>query len=249
MKLSADFQAGNIRLLFGKESDSLHSQLSGFPSNRTVKALVLEIFPGGAWISIAGKKLKTNSESTPLFAGEILTLAVKSGKKGIELRILERELKGNENSSYALESMGMSVRELSEKMNGSEFKDASPETSLFKILKTYYPFLEWNSELPYFRWEFSGGNAEGTFDPQEETKKFLFRIQTEKTGKTMVLFLWKENSGEDLQINATFDNFKMYLHACQNKEKFKRILMESSVSFQGYNLSYKPSLTQKEWNA
>ncbi|PJZ56099.1 hypothetical protein [Leptospira barantonii] len=249
MKLSADFQTGNLRLLFGKESDPLNSQLAGLPLNRNVKGIVLEIFPGGAWISIGGKKLKTTSDSGPLFVGEILTLAVKSGKKGIELRILERELKGNENSPYKLETMGMSVRELSEKMNGADFKDASPETSLFKVLKTYYPFLEWNSELPHFRWEFPGGNAEGTYDPQEETKKFLFRIQTEKTGKTMVLFLWKENSGEDLQINATFDNFKMYLHACQNKEKFKRILMESSVSFQGYNLAYKSSLTQKEWNA
>lgn len=249
MKLSADFQTGNLKLFLGKESDSLNSQLSGLPLNRNVKGIVLEIFPGGAWISIGGKKLKTTSDSGPLFAGEILTLAVKSGKKGIELRIIDRELKGNENSPFKLETMGMSVRELSEKMNGTELKDASPETHLFKVLKTYYPFLEWNSELPYFRWEFSGGNAEGIFDPQEETKKFLFRIQTEKTGKTMVLFLWKENSGEDLQINATFDNFKMYLHACQNKEKFKRILMESSVSFQGYNLAYKPSLTQKEWNA
>ncbi|MCG6168041.1 hypothetical protein [Leptospira sanjuanensis] len=247
MKLSADFSGGNMLLFSGKESEAVKSGV--FSWNTNVKALVLETFLGGAWISFGSKKIKVNTDSTPLIKGELLTLTAKPNKKGIELRILERELKGSENSPLKLENKGLSIRELSEKLSGGESKDTSPETAVFKVLKSYYPFLEWNAELPYFRWEFSGGNAEGIFDPKEETKKFLFRIQSEKTGKTMVLFLWKETAGEDLQISATFDNFKMYLHACQNKEKFKRILIESSVSFQGYNLAYKPSQAQKEWNA
>ncbi|MGQ2850079.1 hypothetical protein, partial [Leptospira interrogans] len=180
---------------------------------------------------------------------ETLTLVAKYSTKGIELRILDRELKGKEDIPYRLESMGMSIRELSEKVVDSNFQEFSIEDSIFKVLKSYYPFLEWTSDLPYFRWEFDGGNAEGIYESKKEFKKFLFRIQTKNTGRTIVLFLWEENLGEDLQINLTFDNLKMYLHACQNKEKFKQILAESLVSFQGYNLSYKPSLTRKEWNA
>ncbi|EMJ95579.1 hypothetical protein [Leptospira alstonii] len=246
MKLSADFSARNLRLLLGKEFQFQGLDLSG---GTNLKGLVLDVFPGGGWISIGGKRLRVSSKSDILFVGERLTLVAKSDKKGIELRIVERELIGKEDFPHKLESVGMSVRELSEKVMGSDTKDVPSETSLFKVLKSYYPFLEWASELPYFRWEFDGGNAEGVYDPQRESKKFLFRIQTENTGRTVVLFLWKETSGEDMQINASFDNLKMYLHACQNKEKFKRSLIESSVSFQGYNLAYKPSLIQKEWNA
>ncbi|AOP34136.1 hypothetical protein A0128_09935 [Leptospira tipperaryensis] len=249
MKLSADFSAGNLRLFLGKDSELGQSALLNFSSDQRVKGLVVEIFPGGAWISFAGKKIKTSSDATPLFVGEILTLAVKSGKKGVELKIVEREWSGNESQFSKFQGIGMSVRDLSEKMALQNPSDNSVETSLLRVLKSYYPFIEWNLDLPHFRWELPEGNAEGTFDGKQEIKKFLFRIQTEKTGKTLVLFLWKETSSEDLQINATFDNFKMYLHACQNKEKFKRILNESSVSFQGYNIAYKPSLTQKEWNA
>ncbi|RHX90424.1 hypothetical protein [Leptospira stimsonii] len=249
MKLSADFSAGNLNLLFGKESEFVKSGLQNVFLDQKVKGLVLENFPGGAWISLAGKRIRTSSDTTPLFVGEILTLAVKPSKKGIELKIVEREWSGNENPLSKLQGIGMSVRDLSEKLTGQNPSDNSVETSLLRVLKTYYPFIEWGPELPHFRWDLPNGYAEGTLDGKQETKKFLFRIQTEKTGKTLILFLWKEKSSEDLQINATFDNFKMYLHACQNKEKFKRILNESSVSFQGYNLAYKPSLTQKEWNA
>ncbi|AXR62478.1 hypothetical protein [Leptospira mayottensis] len=248
MKLSADFLRGNLRLLLGRESEFQGSNLLGLTLNRNIKGLVLDIFPGGGWISIEGQRLKAFSESATLLAGERLTLVAQLGKKGVELHILERELKGKGDFPHKLESIEMGVQELSEKIIGSSANDVSLETSLFKVLKSYYPFLEWARELPYFRWEFSGGNAEGTYDPQKEFKKFLFRIQTKNTGRTTVLFLWKENSGEDLQINATFDNLKIYLHACQNKEKFKKVLNELSVSIQGYNLAYKPSLARKEWN-
>ncbi|MBW9233052.1 hypothetical protein JQK62_12100 [Leptospira santarosai] len=250
MKLSADFFTKNVHLLLEKESEFPGSSFSGLALlNRNVKGSVLDIFPGGGWISIEGKRLKAFSESATLFAGEKLTLIAKLGKKGIELHILERELRGKSDFPYKLESIEMGVRELSEKMRGSDAKDVLLETSLFKVLKSYYPFIEWAPELPYFSWEFRGGNAEGTYDPQKEFKKFLFRIQTENTGRTTVLFLWKENSGEDLQINATFDNLEIYLQACQNKEKFKRILIELSIGLQGYNLAYRPSLARKEWNA
>ncbi|MBM9498897.1 hypothetical protein JWG44_01330 [Leptospira sp. 201903071] len=249
MKLSANFPAGNLRLLFGKDAELDQSGFQNLSFDKRVKGIVQEIFPGGAWIFLAGKRIKTSSDTTPLFVGEILTLAAKSGKKGVELKIVERELSGTESPLSKLQGIGMSIRDLSEKMIGQNPSDHSVETSLLRVLKSYYPFMEWSPELPHFRWELPEGNAEGTFDGKQEQKKFLFCIQTEKTGKTLVLFLWKEISAEDLQINATFDNFKMYLHACKNKEKFKRILNESSVSFQGYNLLYKPSLTQKEWNA
>ncbi|PJZ51668.1 hypothetical protein [Leptospira adleri] len=249
MKLSADVSAGNLRLDLGRNSELGKSEFQNLSLNPRVKALVLEIFPGGAWISLAGKRIKTSSDSTPMFVGEILTLAAKSGKRGVELKIIERELSTIDSPLSKLQGIGMSVRDLSEKMYLQNPSDNSVETSLLRVLKSYYPFIEWTPELPHFRWEFPEGNAEGTLDVRQEMKKFLFRIQTEKTGKTLVLFLWKERAGEDLQINATFDNFKMYLHACQNKEKFKRILNESSVSFQGYNIAYKASLTRKEWNA
>ncbi|MBM9575603.1 hypothetical protein JWG45_00415 [Leptospira sp. 201903070] len=249
MKLSSDFSAGNLHIVLGKEMELGKSGFLNFSPDQRVKGLVLEVFSGGAWISFAGKRIKTSSDSSPLFVGEILTLAVKSGKKGIELKIVEREWSGKEGEFSKIQGIGMSVRDLSEKMIGQNPSDHSIETSLLRVLKTYYPFIEWRLDLPHFRWELPEGNAEGTLDGKEKLKKFLFRIQTQKTGKTLVLFLWKETFAEDLQINATFDNFKMYLHACQNKEKFKRILNESSVSFQGYNLAYKPSLMQKEWNA
>ncbi|UPY77846.1 hypothetical protein FH581_002990 [Leptospira weilii] len=248
MKLSADFFTGNLRLLLKRESQFQGSNLFGLALNRNIKGSVLDIFPGGGWLSIEGQRLKAFSESAILLKGERLTLVAQLGKKGVELHILERELRGGEDFPYKLENIEMGVRELSEKIMGPDAKDVSFETSLFKVLKSYYPFLEWAPELPHFRWEFSGGNAEGTYDPQKEFKKFLFRIQTKNTGRTTVLFLWKENSGEDLQINATFDNLKIYLQACQNKEKFKRVLNELSVGLQGYNLAYKPSLARKEWN-
>ncbi|QOI50895.1 hypothetical protein [Leptospira interrogans] len=247
MKLSTDFSVRNLSLILEKQVEG--SSFAGLTLNQNFKSRVLDVFPGGAWLSIGDKRLKTSSQSNILFIGETLTLVAKYSTKGIELRILDRELKGKEDIPYRLESMGMSVRELSEKVVDSNFQEFSIEDSIFKVLKSYYPFLEWTSDLPYFRWEFDGGNAEGIYESKKEFKKFLFRIQTKNTGRTIVLFLWEENLGEDLQINLTFDNLKMYLHACQNKEKFKQILAESLVSFQGYNLSYKPSLTRKEWNA
>ncbi|EKP07166.1 hypothetical protein LEP1GSC018_2842 [Leptospira kirschneri str. 2008720114] len=247
MKLSADFSARNLSLILEKQVEGFN--FADLTLNQNFKSRVLDVFPGGAWLSIGSKRLKTSSQSNILFIGEALTLVAKSSTKGIELRIVDRELKSKEDIPYKLESMGMSVQELSEKVVDSNFQEFSTENSIFKVLKSYYPFLEWTSDLPYFRWEFDGGNAEGIYESKKESKKFLFRIQTKNTGRTIVLFLWKENSGEDLQINLAFDNLKMYLHACQNKEKFKQILAESLVSFQGYNLSYKPSLTRKEWNA
>ncbi|WP_016752714.1 hypothetical protein [Leptospira kirschneri] len=247
MKLSADFSAQNLSLILEKQVEGFN--FADLTLNQNFKSRVLDVFPGGAWLSIGSKRLKTSSQSNILFIGEALTLVAKSSTKGIELRIVDRELKSKEDIPYKLESMGMSVQELSEKVVDSNFQEFSTENSIFKVLKSYYPFLEWASDLPYFRWEFDGGNAEGIYESKKESKKFLFRIQTKNTGRTIVLFLWKENSGEDLQINLAFDNLKMYLHACQNKEKFKQILAESLVSFQGYNLSYKPSLTRKEWNA
>ncbi|EJO70890.1 hypothetical protein [Leptospira kirschneri] len=247
MKLSADFSARNLSLILEKQVEGFN--FADLTLNQNFKSRVLDVFPGGAWLSIGSKRLKTSSQSNILFIGEALTLVAKSSTKGIELRIVDRELKSKEDIPYKLESMGMSVQELSEKVVDSNFQEFSTENSIFKVLKSYYPFLEWASDLPYFRWEFDGGNAEGIYESKKESKKFLFRIQTKNTGRTIVLFLWKENSGEDLQINLAFDNLKMYLHACQNKEKFKQILAESLVSFQGYNLSYKPSLTRKEWNA
>ncbi|MDV6236990.1 hypothetical protein CH379_015270 [Leptospira ellisii] len=251
MKLSADPSVGNLRLLDFRDTvgAGLSSEKSFFPAlDSKWKATVLELFPGGAWLGIAGKKLQAQTDH-PLFSGEILTLVVKSGRKGIELKILEREVSAFDSPVSKLETMDSGIQELAEKMSGFESKDVSPETAIFKVLKSYYPFLEWSAELPYFRWEVKDGNAEGILDSSKEEKKFLFRIQTEKTGKTLVLFLWKEISGEDLLIHATFDNYKMYLHACQNAETFKRILTESSVQYKGYNLSYKPSVTRKEWNA
>ncbi|EKR54749.1 hypothetical protein [Leptospira interrogans] len=247
MKLSTDFSVRNLSLILEKQVEG--SSFAGLTLNQNFKSRVLDVFPGGAWLSIGDKRLKTSSQSNILFIGETLTLVAKYSTKGIELRILDRELKGKEDIPYRLESMGMSVQELSEKVVDSNFQEFSIEDSIFKVLKSYYPFLEWTSDLPYFRWEFDGGNAEGIYESKKEFKKFLFQIQTKNTGRTIVLFLWEENLGEDLQINLTFDNLKMYLHACQNKEKFKQILAESLVSFQGYNLSYKPSLTRKEWNA
>ncbi|WP_061245891.1 hypothetical protein [Leptospira noguchii] len=247
MKLSTDFSARNLSLILEKQVGRFN--FADVILNQNFKSRVLEVFPGGAWLSIGGKRLKTYSQSNILFMGETLTLVAKYSPKGMELRILDRELKGKEDIPYRLESMGMSVQELSKKIVGSDLQEVFTENSIFKVLKSYYPFLEWTSDLPYFCWEFDGGNAEGVYESKRETKKFLFRIQTKNTGRTVVLFLWKENSGEDLQINVTFDNLKMYLHACQNKEKFKQILAESLVSFQGYNLSYKPSLIRKEWNA
>lgn len=220
MKLSADFSVRNLRLLLGKEFQFQSLDLS---AGTNLKGDVLNVFPGGGWISIGGKRLRVSSKSDLLFVGEKLTLVAKPDKKGIELRIVERELIGKADFPHKLENVGMSVRELYEKVMGSDTKDVPSETSLFKVLKSYYPFLEWASELPYFRWEFDGGNAEGVYDPQKESKKFLFRIQTENTGRTVVLFLWKKTSGEDMQINASFDNLKMYLHACQNKENLREV--------------------------
>lgn len=248
MKLSANFFTGNLLLLLGRESEFQSSNLFGLALNQNIKGFVLDIFPGGVWLSIEGQRLKAFCESATLLTGEKLTLVAQLGKKGVELHILERELKEKGDFPYELESIKMGVRELSEKMMESGTEDVSFETSLFKVLKSYYPFIEWAPGLPHFRWEFRGGSAEGTYDPQKEFKKFLFRIQTKNTGRTTVLFLWKEISGEDLQINTTFDNLKIYLQACQNKEKFKRVLNELSVGLQGYNLAYKPSLARKEWS-
>ncbi|TGK35031.1 hypothetical protein EHQ12_15630 [Leptospira gomenensis] len=251
MKLSADPSVGKLRLLDFRDTGGAGVSLekSFFPTlDSKTKATVLELIPGGVWLGIGGKKFRAQTDH-PLFSGEVLTLVVQSGKKGIELKILEREVSTFDSLLSKSQPMDSGILELTEKIGGLESKEVPPENAIFKILKSYYPFLEWNAELPYFRWEVKDGNAEGIFDSNQEEKKFLFRVQTEKTGRTLVLFVWKEISGEDLLIHATFDNFKMYLHACQNAETFKRILTESSVQYKGYNLSYKPFVTRKEWNA
>ncbi|XDD48710.1 hypothetical protein AB3N59_09585 [Leptospira sp. WS92.C1] len=248
MRLPTDSSVGSLRLSFSQENGPKNLTVN-LPLDQKIRGFVLEVFSGGALLSFSGKKIRTVTDGTSLFVGEILTLVVKQGTKGVELKILEREWSDGKNLFLKTDGVGVGIAELTEKILGGDSKEASPEISILKILKSYYPFFEWSADLPYFSWELPGGNAEGIYSPKEEEKKFLFRIQTEKTGRTLVLFIWKELSGEDLQINVTFDNFKMYLHACQNREKFKRILIESSVNFQGYNLAYKPSLTQKEWNA
>lgn len=94
MKLSADFFTGNLRLLLGRESQFQGSNLFGLALNRNIKGSVLDIFPGGGWLSIEGQRLKAFSESAILLKGERLTLVAQLGKKGVELHILERELRG-----------------------------------------------------------------------------------------------------------------------------------------------------------
>ncbi|MGQ2811574.1 hypothetical protein ACT54O_10480, partial [Leptospira interrogans] len=85
MKLSTDFSVRNLSLILEKQVEG--SSFAGLTLNQNFKSRVLDVFPGGAWLSIVDKRLKTSSQSNILFIVETLTLVAKYSTKGIELRI------------------------------------------------------------------------------------------------------------------------------------------------------------------
>ncbi|TGJ99107.1 hypothetical protein EHO59_14605 [Leptospira semungkisensis] len=202
---------------------------------------------GRAKLFWQGETIEANAKTT-LLTGEELLLSRTSLGKSFEWRILERKLSEDTGSSETPSPLEKGLTGILERILHKEEGQISQENAI-SFLKSYFPFLEWKAETPYFEWEWEGGNAEGYLDMEEQNKIFVLFLETKEDGPSLYRFFWKKEDASDLILTAVYTSSKMYLHIGQNRKKFKQFLEESGVKFQELRIQYKPSLQRREWTA
>ncbi|TGK08697.1 hypothetical protein EHO60_14025 [Leptospira fletcheri] len=186
---------------------------------------------------------------TPLIEGEELKLERFLTQQGTKWKILERRLTEGGEIEEPIPLSKTGVLATLEKLLRQEDGPQSQE-GILSFLKTYFPFLDWKGETPFFSWKLGEEDqAEGYLGKDQKGKIFVLRIESKNGGPSLYRFHWKKEDATDLILTATYSSFKMYLHMGENRKKFREFLEKNGVKFREVRISYKPSFQRREWSA
>jgi hypothetical protein len=174
--------------------------------------------------------------------GEKILLNRMKSQQNFELEILERhytsKITQNKIPKFKDLSIFLSLEKSLMNKNNSEFS----KESLYQVLHSLFPFIDWDDQVEYFFWKDKLGEVEA-FYKRAEKQKFFIKMDREKLGKVDFLLEWTDFHLKDLFVTARIYNEITYKKFLDNLTILEEAFKSNKIPFE-FHLYFKQDVSQ-----
>ncbi|MDX1959206.1 MAG: hypothetical protein SFU98_11575 [Leptospiraceae bacterium] len=227
-----------IELIAFLKSHTYDRDSSAFLFGKSIKANVKSFENGQIVLSYDGKVFEAKT-LYHFFPNEKITLKILS-KNELEV----------ESRSFALEKEELksiltnSPREFLEKT----IHESEPKT-IFQILKTFFPEIDWSENTNYVHWDGDEFSGEGYYNAGKQ-KKFLLKLDHKVFGKMDFLISWNDEACSEITIESRIEKEDTYEKFLFRRNLFFSIFEDSDILLKNASFVWnREGFVSKGWEA